>query len=34
MPQLKISVIILEDLFHSEKEVAFIQFSKTHTKTM
>jgi len=34
MPQLKINVVILEDRFHSELEVAFIQFLKTNTKTL
>ena len=34
LPQLKINVIILEDRFHSELEVTFIQFSKTQMKIL
>jgi hypothetical protein len=32
MAQLKKYLIILEDSFHSELEVAFVQLSKTHRK--
>ena len=32
MTQLKINLIILDDRFHSELEVAFVQISKIHIK--